>query len=282
MKRKIVFFNRNEPYLIFPAATLFLQLGGHVQIEPSDVNAMVEHELNDDDEIYIIDIGPETEGELKKLIDFEIKNKNKIQLWINEKEGQNTHSLTTLIGMGYKISPDGRSTIKEITKKDFATSNKAAERILRAYQAQISLDFNTDHPKGINRILKEMISELISGKENAEINALAEIQKVAEKKMNGLLRFWSTTSIRGQALKAYPFQKISLIKLEEEKELDPFIDLAPLIQLLKTKTFKFILEYNCRGKIHYLYFRKDIMVRSSYSDRIGKQFTRIKAANKLL
>ncbi|MFA6513974.1 MAG: hypothetical protein WCT50_01620 [Patescibacteria group bacterium] len=283
MNQKTIFFDQGKPYLVFLASALFLQLDGDVMVEPTSIEDLSKKEFIPKEEAYILDIAPETNQELSLWTNFRLRNEGKIKLWVFQKHEQANICLQAFLQAGYRLSSDWIQTALETSKNVLATENKQAERWLRAYEAQRSLDFNTNHQNGVNKLIIKMINELIAGETNREISTLAEIQKEAEKKMEANLRFWKKMNLSGPYYRGYPFQKIPLFSLGEE-EIN-FLNLHGLIQLIfdEKKIINFVLEYNCRGKIHYLLFNKGMVInRKTYANVASMKSIRIKAAEKLL
>jgi hypothetical protein len=282
MKQKIIFFDRNQPYLIFPAAAMFLQMDGTVHVEPTQFSQLITKELQKNEEAYILDFTPDDDEECRLWANFQLRNSGKIKLWISHKHEHTETCLPALIQSGYRIPSSWKYLADEAVKRDLNTKNQPVERLLRAYQAQATLDFNTDHHGGINKFLVKATNELITEQKNAEIDALAKFHQAAQIKLEQMMHFWGTTNLRSKIYNGYPFKNIPLLNLESNKEIDSFLDLQELIRRIKKRVPKFILEYNCRGRIHYILYQQDNISRKSYHDKISTYSARIKAAHKLL
>jgi hypothetical protein len=279
--KKIIFVNQTKPYLAFHAAALLMQLDGSIQIEPTSAKRLSGIELELREEAYILDISPLTAEERRNWTAFQEKNEGKIKFWAHPETETNQNCWLEMAKSGFQTPESWKKTSTAVAKNDPAVYDAEANRIIRAYKAYLTLDFNTDsHHK--HDFVAKLINEIIAGETDREISALANFQRKSEEALVIALYHWNSIDLKSSSLKGYPFKATALLTLNDGKEIDNFLDVKQLIDFFKQKIKRFVVEYYCRGRIHYIYIKNDEMFRKSYAENLGQATTRIRAAERLL
>jgi hypothetical protein len=278
----LVFINSQKPELIFAATEIMLQTPKGTQIIPCLFEDIMEYHFRCE-EIYVLEIEPETEGEKKRLAEFIIQRKKTLKLWSYDGKVFTPSGMRDSVGYIHELKKlrigipeylQKRAGLIELGNEEIG--DPEVSRILKALAVQKVFDFNIEKPQGHIKLLGKMVTEVVTEKHDPEIDALAKMRSELIKETERQKLILSVANLRELNYRRLEFGGVIVINL---REINPFLmDIQDFIKSIKAP--KFIVEFSCTGYHRFLFIKNgEIISRQDYAESSGKKKSRQRAAN---
>ncbi len=276
----LIFINSQKPELIFAATEIMLQTPKGARIIPSLFEDVMNHRFHCE-EIYVLEIEPKTEDEKKRLAEFIAQHKT-LKLWSYDGKIFTPDGMKDSAGYIHELKklrisiPEylyKRAGLIELGHEEIADLEVA--RILKAIAVQKAFDFNVGKSAGYLKLLGKMITEIVTQKHDAEIEALAKMRPELIKSTEKEKRILSVANFRGLNYRQSEFGGVIVISL---REINPFLlDVQDIIKSIKAQ--KFIIEFSCSGVYHAIFIKNgNLISRRDYSESSNRKKLRQRAA----
>ena len=113
--KSVIFFNRKKLYLVFPVAYLSMQLK-NFELVPVTFSELITRGLKDNEEAYILGIGPTDETEDTELLFFLEKNSTRIKFWLTEHDFNDILRCVKNYEKVMSLYSPGQSCLPELAK----------------------------------------------------------------------------------------------------------------------------------------------------------------------